>query len=889
MHALKPMKVGLLHKMFCVRSEYYFGVEALLYTDFRSGALGSEIGMWKMVAEELPGMTLDEAIPKSRGELFVRGHAFAPGGTPSPTCPVKVVVGGIEKSLAVLGDRRWVKDVPTEPEPFVSMPITWDRAFGGEGFALNPRGRGFRPIVGEDGEPLHPLPNIEGAGKLISSPKARPDPVGLMPLDFSSPLRLKKAGTYDEQWAKERFPGYADDIDWTIFNAAPEDQWAKEFWAPDTEFEFTHLHPTERTVAGRLPNFVGRAFVVFGKSTKAEQRWEEVPLNLVTLWFFPHLEKVVLGFTGAVKVREDDGSDVDWVVVAAEHADRPKPMSHYQRVMADREGYEPEAVAARFRDSEMLPEGVPPDIEELIHGTEAVRAEQIMRVNKARGAMEDWEEARQRCVDAGVDPDQYLGPSPYTEADLEAPKPMGVEEAISLALAQRDAAEKQEEEGKSRQAELEAQFREMTAEAGLDMDADMERAKERAPVGAPIQWAKATFQKYVDMAETLRAHGFPNEEIETEVRDPKFFARLQELEQMQIDAYRTTGHIEDESSAGVPDEAFLEGVRAWLESELQGDKVFRGRDLTGADLSNLDLSGADFEGAFLEHANLEGAICHDTNFRRAVLVRTGWKGATAGRASFEEANLGRADLSGLVIDAPTDFRGAILDQAVFGALSFTGCRLADVEISDSELSGNDFAGLEAPKIVFRNCTFRDTSFAGANLEDASFEECTLSGVDFSRTSFRRGSFHHSKATGCRFVGARCPGLEVTQESALDDCDFSEADLTAAYLRGVSMLRSRFEAATLDRADLSRSALEGACFDGARGRHVRLTGAHLENATFVKADLMFAALDKAYALGTKLDDANLFTADFGLIHSDAETSVAGANTKRVKIQPVRKPE
>ena len=36
------------------------------------------------------------------------------------------------------------------------------------------------------------------------------------PIDFTLPQRMNKAGTYDEKWAEERFPGYADDIDWTI-------------------------------------------------------------------------------------------------------------------------------------------------------------------------------------------------------------------------------------------------------------------------------------------------------------------------------------------------------------------------------------------------------------------------------------------------------------------------------------------------------------------------------------------------------------------------------------------------------------------------------------------------------------------------------------------------
>lgn len=889
MHALKPMKVGILHKMFAFRSEYYFGVEALLYTDFRTGALGSEIGMWKFFAEQFPDATIDEAVPKARGEFYVCGVAHPPGGAPSGTCPVKAVVGGVEKSLAVLGDRVWKDGVPTPPVPFSTMPITWQRAFGGEGFAKNPLGRGIGPIAGEGGQKIHPLPNIEQVGKLVTSPNEKPAPVGFLPMDLSWPFRMKKAGTYDEKWAKERFPGYADDIDWTIFNAAPPDQWAPSFWAPDTEYEFTHLHPSERTIGGKLPGYSARAFAVFGKSAKAGQRWEEVALNLTTLWFFPHLEKVIMGFCGAVKVREDDGTDVDWIVAAAEHADRKKPLEHYQRVMAAREGYEPEAVEARFRDSDLLPEGIAPDIDEVSEFASSVEPEQLLHIHQIRGAMEDWEEGRKRCIAAGVDPDEYLGPCPYTEEDLQPKKKMSIEEAIEVAAQKRREAEEQEAAAQKEQADREAMARQITAEAGVDHDEMMRAAEKDLPVGAPIQWAKKAREQAEEMAAALRAQGWPQAELEAQLADPKFDEKLAELERMQIEAYRSNAHLDDDSTAGIPNETLLEGARAWLESELERKKSFRGRDLTGVDLSNLDLSGADFEGAFLEHANLSGAIVNGTNFRRAVLVRTRWEGAKISRATFEGANLGRAQLAGAVIEGPTDFYEAILSMAELGSIAFTGCRLAGVEISGSDLSGADFAGAEAPELKMRNVRLGNVSFEGANLEKASFEECTLTNVSFDRATLSFAGFHDCRASGCTFVGARAHKLTMTGEGAFDDCDFTSSDLSDVYARGISLVKGCFEAATLDRAELGRCALEGARFDGARGRHLRLSGATLDGASFVKADLMYAALDKARALGTKLDGANLFMADFGMIHSDAETSVAGANTKRAKILPERKRE
>jgi hypothetical protein len=76
------------------------------------------------------------AACKAATDVVVLGRARAPGGKPSQAITVGVRVGLHEKRLRVTGDRtcRYRSDgLPTfsEPLPFTSMPIRYERAYGG--------------------------------------------------------------------------------------------------------------------------------------------------------------------------------------------------------------------------------------------------------------------------------------------------------------------------------------------------------------------------------------------------------------------------------------------------------------------------------------------------------------------------------------------------------------------------------------------------------------------------------------------------------------------------------------------------------------------------------------------------------------------------------------
>jgi Uncharacterized protein conserved in bacteria (DUF2169) len=112
------------------------------------------------------GVTLGSELDyMKRGiDILVFGEAVAPRNEAVTSMTVEVRCGPVQKSIDVIGDRRWLRDSSirqllggsasftiSDPEPFVSMPLSNDRAFGGAStldgqpadHPINPGGRGY--------------------------------------------------------------------------------------------------------------------------------------------------------------------------------------------------------------------------------------------------------------------------------------------------------------------------------------------------------------------------------------------------------------------------------------------------------------------------------------------------------------------------------------------------------------------------------------------------------------------------------------------------------------------------------------------------------------------------------------------------------------------------
>jgi hypothetical protein len=131
-------------------------------------------------------------LAKPGTDVVVVGSAHAPRGRPVEHVDVLFAIAGRKRILRVHGERRWQKGLLrssiTPAEPFVTMPITYERAFGGThvlrkgGKVLaeerNPVGRGFRGKRGATEFDGQLLPNVDDPVHPLRSPGDGAPPLG---------------------------------------------------------------------------------------------------------------------------------------------------------------------------------------------------------------------------------------------------------------------------------------------------------------------------------------------------------------------------------------------------------------------------------------------------------------------------------------------------------------------------------------------------------------------------------------------------------------------------------------------------------------------------------------------------------------------------------------
>ena len=186
-----------------------------------------------------PLYELDYAPFKRHCDLLLLGSAYAPGGVPATRVEVSLRLGPLNKSFTVTGERCWEAGnftiSPGQPAVFDRMPISYDRAFGGiddyhknrdkhSAFMQNPVGQGYHRQLNKSFVDGSPMPNTEELRRPLSMPNSDYIPMSFGPLGRNWTPRLQLAGSYDQDWAENRFPLPPSDFDAAYFQAAPVDQ-----------------------------------------------------------------------------------------------------------------------------------------------------------------------------------------------------------------------------------------------------------------------------------------------------------------------------------------------------------------------------------------------------------------------------------------------------------------------------------------------------------------------------------------------------------------------------------------------------------------------------------------------------------------------------------------
>lgn len=174
----------------------------------------------------------DMHIGKPGTDVLLLGHAYAPRARAATESLVSVSVAGRNKAIRVTGDRFWLDDgTPSAPQPFESMPLVWERAYGGvhplPGRVLaeerNPIGVGFTGGRSEAQMAGQPVPNLEDPATSLQRIGQHATPACFAPVAAAWMPRRGFAGTYDAAWQRKRAPYLPADFDPRFFHcAAPE-------------------------------------------------------------------------------------------------------------------------------------------------------------------------------------------------------------------------------------------------------------------------------------------------------------------------------------------------------------------------------------------------------------------------------------------------------------------------------------------------------------------------------------------------------------------------------------------------------------------------------------------------------------------------------------------
>ena len=929
MKIFKPLNLSFLYKVFEAGRAFHFcGAVICMFPFQNTNRLFADPKIWKFAARELgKDAALDLVMPKPRGEVLVTGACYT-GGNKASARKVHLRLGSIDKSLYVFGDRYWINkgsaaaDI-SEPEPFDRMDLRYQNAFGGEGFDRNPVGKGAKAVIDGQGREHWPLPNVEYEKHLIGSPDDRPAPAGFGPLDMTWPQRLSKAGTYDQKWLANLFPGLAADIDMTFFNLAPDDQWIDGYFTGNEPFAVEGMHPELEVLVSKLPGFRTRMFMV--RQEDGQKHFSEIETSLDTVWLFPHAERGILIYHGTAEIATDDAEDVLYGMVGYERIDdEPRPPEHYQEALDKRLDKEKRSYYDLY-DQDLIPPGeasgwadlikIDPDKKGPLAANMLRRAE-----NEKQKALQKWAEAeastKELVAGLGLDPSLVeFPPLPAQDAAELDPglKSFDPEQLVKMVRENEAKAEKAKTQAvadaKAKEEQARAKIKAVCDRAGVDYDEVMAKAEAQQPK-RPIQYAadfrdrirqvRAGAEKHIldvfaavgapagqdpqQPAEAAADALSPLQDVLDQLRtldpdDPELAAKLDQVEKVTREMYRQHAQEFPEFKPPSPEDA--QGLIDTFESLQKEGASFKDVDLAGINLAGRKLAGINLAGAFLEGADLSGADLSGAILTGAILAYANLTGAKINQAKMRRANLGKADLKQTDL-AESDLKDAVLNGVDVTGASFAGCRLDGLQLIDATMEQADFSGASLKKATFIKPKLTGVSFRGANLFGATFIKARLKDVDFTEAQAKHSSF-----IGARFENPVFNRADFTRAAFI-----SNVQLPGALFHYTVLDRSNFMGANLEGASLVKATLGMANLMSANLRQADLTGivargasfskANLEGATLIGANLMEANLKGTRLTGADLRKANLYSAEV-LRAVFGDTKLQYANLKMTKIK------
>lgn len=665
----------------------------------------------------------DFAILKPRCDVTVVGTAHQPKR--SNAMEVGFRFGdrknGFERRIAVWGDRRWGPVSATEPEKFETMPLIFERAYGGAGHTKNPYGIGAAP----DASGVRGLPNLENPNALIGSATDDPEPACMAPVPAAWRHARAYVGTYDDEWQALRWPYFPKDFDFHFFQHAPREQQLDSI-AGDERWQAWGMTPGG-AIEGRLPGLRVRCFAK--KLEALGGAMSEVNLRLDTCHFDFDTLKLHLVWRGIIDVSDVYASELAALFVTTE------PMEAEPMALAD--------APAAYRAARLHLQRVDDD-----PAAEAVAANDL--ASDQSSALRRAEQQRTAAL---------VNALPFGGA-VTAPEPPGPHaDEIRAHLASVGASDEQIEasvaaitapppEGQPKRVTREGVLSFLSA--GGDITAlDLTGAdltgidlSLQNLAGAILVDAKLTGARLVDT--NLAGAQLSGADLSDAVLDGADLEQADLQRALLSRASLVGARLEETDMTGIEgdDANFNESQGAgciFAEASLARAQ-FQRATLEGADFTEASLSAANFEDAKLPEVRLYSAEGEGVCFARADL--------TDARA--DGAKLPRVDMKETLSEASV-WTGAQLDGAAFTA---------------SKLAGASFERASCVRVVFGRCDLREGRFKEADLTKATFIQADLMKSDFesaklSDADLRKANMHGCEVWKASLAGAKLDGAILT--------------------------------------------------------------------------------------------------------------------------------
>ena len=858
------------------------------------------------------GELFDIGMPKPSGEFLAAGYCY-PAEKMAKKSFVRITLGEQQKTLAVYGNRYWqgagVASTMTEPEDFSKMPISNQQAYGGEGYPLNPQGKGFayieppkedagQPVlpkmavefpefVNEQQKPIdesipkmfsYPLPNTENPEQLILNKTDMPKPATFYPIPYSNRERTKLFGTFDEKWTKTNWPHFANDMQWQYFMCSEQRQQYPHYFRGDEYFSIENMHPEKPVIKGQLPLWNVRCFVE--KLANDEQlTYNEVTMRLDTVWFLPEHEKGVLVWHGYTEVTDLNASNVASIHIEdegllSEHKDK----AYYYQLLKQRQ-HKP---TLKERQEEY-----------------AAKLEPHLAALKKKA----WDDFVGKYQEAIKETEHLQKQVSKTLNDITDPAAGDKNKEALAKLALLSAGLKYKDADT-----LSKEFQDFKTKNNLDFFKKGDSFKTSIEKINKLidEKIKKSLQPF---EQELKKQNVKIEDVMAHARHSKSYYKAQRLGKKLSDIAATTkneklkaailGAAETFNTKIVDQHGALlkkhEGqifyYREQVEIALQTEQSFENCKMQLLDLKNLDFSGLNLKGACFVHCDLQhcdfskadltlglftGSDLSHVSFKHALMLKANLSETTLCHSDFSYADLEYANLIHSKAEncsfSNTNFRNTKLFEVTWQDINLQGATgnktliqkstLKNINLRDSvfnnakfiegdwqniDLSGSDFS-----HSIFSGLTFEKLPAEKSNLELSTFNECSISNGDFNLTQGKKMKFVNCKLNDCLFTKADLTGAQFTGCVA-NNVKCLDSDLTNTRLtRQTSITAFYAENCTMHRAAWLTAEVGGAIF-----KRCSLDFACFDNANLNQSQFLYCEMTHSRFYQADLSQAKLY--------------------------------